>query len=73
MTDHFWVELQYLPVTVSIDETTGDVTILSEEGADIIAKDEAVYGCWFCNMPLDTESVKTECVAEDAAKEVEKS
>lgn len=70
-TEHFWVEMSYMPVTVDIDESTGDVTILADEGADVVMKEEALHGCWFCHTPLNTESVKTECEAQDAAKEVE--
>jgi hypothetical protein len=68
-TEHFWVEMSYMPVTVEVNEE-GDVTILCEEGAEEVMKEEALHGCWFCHTPLNTESVKTECQGQEAVKEV---
>jgi len=57
---HSWVEISYMPVSVEVKED-GSLDILSsDEGAEA-AKDEAVYGCWFCNSPLNHETFLTEC------------
>lgn len=62
---HQWVEFQYLPITVEVDESTGDITTLIEEGAAQVASENAMHGCWFCHVPLNTETVETECPGHD--------
>lgn len=71
MTKHRWVELQYIPVEVEeVTMPDGEVTmaITSEDGADDVAKEEAMHGCWFCNTPLTLENHDDECPGADDSK-----
>lgn len=74
-TDHFWVELQFMPVTIEVDDDN-NVTVMHEEGAEQVAKDESIYTCWFCPAVIrdgQVEAARTECQGQDAAKEVQNS
>lgn len=64
-TAHQWVEFLYIPLTVEIDEGTGDITTFHEEGAEEIAKENSVEVCWFCHVSLDQKTIDTECPGKD--------
>lgn len=63
MASHSWVEIQYVPVTVEVVAGGSLQTYASEEGLEIAA-DDAVYGCWHCNVPLSPESFAQECTVQ---------
>lgn len=58
--DHMWVEIKYVPVTVEEQDDESLSIYASEEGVDL-SDEAAVYGCWFCHAPLNTDTFPTEC------------
>lgn len=64
MTNHLWVKLSYTMIDATV--INGEiVTTISDTSAEV-AEDEAKVGCWFCDTPLDIETINTECVPEVA-------
>ena len=65
MASHQWVEFMYMPITVEVDEPTGDITTFTYENAEELAKEYSKEGCWNCMIPLNINTVNTECPGED--------
>lgn len=63
MSNHAWVAVQYMPVQVEPDGENLQVTIA--EDAEQMAKDDEVLCCWFCDIPLTTETYNTTCAAQE--------
>lgn len=59
--DHIWVELRYVPLIVTEDPTGDSFTVEVSDQALETADEQAMHGCWLCNMPLTFESIRTEC------------
>lgn len=60
-SDHVWVELQYMPVTIEINPVDESMQVYaSEEGAEA-AEEGRTYCCWICNTPANSDTVGTEC------------
>lgn len=52
---HFWVELKYTPLDVTPQED-GTLKVEVTEAAEELANEGSLLGCWFCHLPLTTES-----------------
>lgn len=67
MNKHFWVKLQYTPIIVE-QKDDGTLSVSEDIESVIIAEDEALLGCWFCQTPLAVESFDTECTPQANAE-----
>lgn len=65
MSDHIWVAMQYTPLEIE-ELPDGTLNVSATESAIEVSVEEALYGCWMCHTPLDTESYHTECSAEES-------
>lgn len=61
--EHVWVKHTITPVQVLTDGE-GQPVVLVDPDQQIIAEDQAVYGCQVCSNPMATH-FDTECEGED--------
>jgi len=62
MTDHMWVMMTYVPIEVEVDPDNDEILhTYTREGADEIAREEGLLGCWHCLEPLNAITYYTEC------------
>lgn len=66
-TDHMWVELKYLPVTIEINPDDQSMEVYGSEEADVLAEEGKTWFCWFCHTPANSDTVGTECPGEKVA------
>lgn len=59
-SEHMWVQMTYTPIEVT-PKPDGTLDVHESEAAAEVAKDEALYGCWFCFTPLGTDTFGTPC------------
>jgi len=57
---HAWVQLKYTPIIPLVDEL-GHLSVATDMSAERTANDEALLACWLCNIPLNLETLGTEC------------
>lgn len=60
MTDHAWVQLKYTPIIATVNEV-GQLSVATDMSAERTANDEALLACWLCDIPLNLETINTEC------------
>lgn len=64
---HQWVELTYMPVVVeegTAEDGAEGLRISASPLSIALARDEAIYICWHCELRLDHQTFQTECSVE---------
>jgi len=63
MTDHVWVKHTITPVH-TLDNSSGEPVIVVDPDQQVLAEENAVYGCMNCDLPLVPDTFHTECSGE---------
>ena len=69
MTGHQWVKFQYTPVKVSVP-IPDTIEIVIDEGQRRLADEDAKFGCWTCDAPLNVFTINSECIPEVAQGQI---
>lgn len=63
--DHTWVSVRFMPVYVEPNGENLEVSV--DENAELLARDDEVICCWFCNEQLTTVTYQTQCKSQQFA------
>lgn len=60
MAGHIWVEMKYTPIKAHVNDQ-GRVETHADEISREVAESEKVMGCWVCDLPLNEDTINSEC------------